>query len=69
LSLFFKLNFLGYIDRAAQRPAVEPIGRLCRTRFQYISETPKNIPTKTPAEGQFGSNRWLGGEIIAFQKL
>src|SRR4030042_6173422 len=44
----------------AQRPAVEPIGRLCTTRFKYITDLPKNIPTKTPVEGQFGSNRVLG---------
>jgi len=44
----------------AQRSAIEPPGRLCRTGFKYISETPKNIPMKTLFEGQFGSNLGLG---------
>jgi hypothetical protein len=53
-----------HISFPAQRPAVEPLGRLCRTSSLYIIRHRRTHHHYHQAEGQVGSNRGLGAIVF-----
>ncbi len=56
MNILFKINFLSI----AQRFAVEPPGRLCTHNSVYNKRHRRRYAPYHLAEGQVGSNRWLG---------